>query len=313
MGIYGQHGKLPARVRHPLKPFQLSAHSDRVYNARLVHRRLRRTELTMIEYGGEVAIDAGRITRCYLLQVPLNGSYTTRCDGSPVEVKTNWAHLVPPGTPLAMTWTPDCRVLVLRFDEATMATCGGWCRSPSDAFPLDAEPHRSLGRAIDYVAREATAGRLFDEAPGVAVHAESLLLACLASASRVRTPDGREGPVPDCVRRAERYLLDHLTDEEVRIASVAQAAASSTRTLYDAFKRANGMGPLTWLRTERLERARRDLLSARRGGVRVTDVATRWGFQHLGRFCIAYRRRFGETPTQTLRREISRAAAGSTP
>ena len=294
-----------ARVRREvsrfLKPYQLSAHSDCTYNARLVHRRLSRAELTMIEYGGEVAIDAGRITRCYLLQIPLSGSYTTRCDGAAVEVKTNWAHLVRPGTPLAMTWTPDCRVLVLRFDESMMA---GRCSRGAklEPFSLDAEPHRSLRRAIDYVAREAIAGRLFDDAPSVAGHAETLLLECLVSALGDRISNVRRGHVPEYVRRAERYLLDHLTDDGVNIADIAAAALASTRTLHDGFKRSYGVAPLAWLRAERLERVRRDLLSARPGEVRVTDVATRWGFQHLGRFCVAYRRRFGETPTQTLQR-----------
>jgi AraC-like DNA-binding protein len=294
-----------ARVRREvarfLKPFQLSAHSDRAYNARLVHRRLGRAELTMIEYGDEVAIDAGRITRCCLLQIPLSGSYTTWCDGAAVEVKTNWAHLVRPGAPLAMTWTPDCRVLVLRFDESMMAgRCSGEARL--EPFSLDTEPHRSLGRAIDYVAREAIAGRLFDDAPYVAGHAETLLFECLVSALGERLASAHRGRVPEYVRRAERYLLDHVTDESVSIADVASAAVVSTRTLHDGFKRSYGVAPLAWLRAERLERVRRDLLSTRPGEVRVTDVATRWGFQHLGRFCVAYRRRFGETPTQTLQR-----------
>jgi transcriptional regulator GlxA family with amidase domain len=32
----------------------------------------------------------------------------------------------------------------------------------------------------------------------------------------------------------------------------------------------------------------------------VTAVAWRWGFTHMGRFAIAYRRRFGESPSATL-------------
>jgi AraC-like DNA-binding protein len=286
-----------------LKPFQLSAHANRAYNARLVHRRLRRAELTMIDYGGEVAIDAGRINRCYLLQVPLSGSYTARCGGAPVEVKTHWAHVVRPGTPLDMTWTPDCRVLVLRFDESMLAACRTRRPLRVEPFPLDAEPYRSLGRAIDYVTREATAGRLFDDAPHLAAYAENLLLACLTSTLDGSASESSCEAAPEYVRRAERYLLDHLTDDGVKVAKIAQAVATTTRTLYDGFKRANGVGPLTWMRAERLERARGDLLSARHGEIRVTDVAIRWGFHHLGRFCVAYRQRFGETPTQTLHRE----------
>jgi len=36
-------------------------------------------------------------------------------------------------------------------------------------------------------------------------------------------------------------------------------------------------------------------------GVTVTATAERWGFGHLGEFSVMYRKRFGESPSQTLR------------
>jgi AraC-like DNA-binding protein len=38
----------------------------------------------------------------------------------------------------------------------------------------------------------------------------------------------------------------------------------------------------------------------------VSNVAHRWGFVHLGRFSSAYRRRYGELPSQTLGRRRDR-------
>jgi AraC-like DNA-binding protein len=35
--------------------------------------------------------------------------------------------------------------------------------------------------------------------------------------------------------------------------------------------------------------------------VSVAEVAARWGFSHLGRFAAAYRKRYGESPSHTLR------------
>lgn len=44
-----------------------------------------------------------------------------------------------------------------------------------------------------------------------------------------------------------------------------------------------------------------DLLGARAGSS-VTSIALDWGFDHLGRFAASYKKRFGETPRETLKR-----------
>ena len=63
-----------------------------------------------------------------------------------------------------------------------------------------------------------------------------------------------------------------------------------------------GKAPRAALRDLRFESARRELLQ----GVpdaKVMDVALRCGFPHCGRFSVEYRRRFGETPSQTVKRQ----------
>ena len=59
-----------------------------------------------------------------------------------------------------------------------------------------------------------------------------------------------------------------------------------------------GVPPMRFLRNHRLQRVREELLSAREA--QVSDVALRWGFSHFGRFAAEYRKRFGESPSQTL-------------
>jgi AraC-like DNA-binding protein len=62
-----------------------------------------------------------------------------------------------------------------------------------------------------------------------------------------------------------------------------------------------GMGPITYIRLHRMQSAHQAL---RHGGprtLRVSDVATRFGFRSLGRFASAYRERYGELPSETLR------------
>jgi len=55
-----------------------------------------------------------------------------------------------------------------------------------------------------------------------------------------------------------------------------------------------------------LQGARFDKVHEALSGVEQTDsissIALRWGFGHLGRFSVAYRKRYGESPSQTLTR-----------
>ena len=63
----------------------------------------------------------------------------------------------------------------------------------------------------------------------------------------------------------------------------------------------HGIGPIGFLHRRRLDAARRDLIDAVPGTVTVTEVANRYCLAHTGRFAIAYRRAFGESPSDSLK------------
>lgn len=75
----------------------------------------------------------------------------------------------------------------------------------------------------------------------------------------------------------------------------------SVRSLQEGFRRHVGCAPMTYLQQLRLNRVRETLLEGDPARVTVAAVAHRWGFAHLGRFASAYRERFGESPSETLR------------
>ncbi len=100
--------------------------------------------------------------------------------------------------------------------------------------------------------------------------------------------------------RAEAALRDAAA-AAVRIADLARAAGVSARTVYRASARHLGGPPMTQIRRSRLRQVRRRLLAAAPGET-VTSAAMDCGFFHLGRFSAFYRRHFGESPSQTLRR-----------
>jgi AraC family transcriptional regulator, ethanolamine operon transcriptional activator len=108
------------------------------------------------------------------------------------------------------------------------------------------------------------------------------------------------------VKRAEDYALSH-TQDHVHVGDLCRAASVSERTLQYAFKEVVGVTPVAYLIRLRLHRVRQALLAAGRGTTTVSAAALDWGFWHFGEFSRAYKRCFGELPSDTLRRRPDRA------
>lgn len=105
---------------------------------------------------------------------------------------------------------------------------------------------------------------------------------------------------PAAARRALDVLMDRL-HEPWSVGRLARTLGLSSRTLYRAVRREFGASPMSLLREARLAEAR-FTLEAPEPGTTVTSIALDCGFTHLGRFASAYQKRFGELPSDTLRR-----------
>jgi AraC family ethanolamine operon transcriptional activator len=103
------------------------------------------------------------------------------------------------------------------------------------------------------------------------------------------------------VARAETYLRKRL-DTPIGVSELSRVVGTSERGLRRAFQTVLGTSPKRYMLTERLGAVRRDLRDATNPATSVTDVAGRHGFSELGRFAGSYRKVFGETPSDTLRR-----------
>jgi AraC-like DNA-binding protein/tetratricopeptide (TPR) repeat protein len=112
---------------------------------------------------------------------------------------------------------------------------------------------------------------------------------------------------PRTVRRALEAMHANV-GHRWTIKELASIAGTSGRTLQRQFLAFLGKTPHAALRDIGFEQARRELLLGLSGG-RIMDVAARSGFPHLGRFAVEYRRRYGETPSQTVKRQAVLSAA----
>jgi transcriptional regulator GlxA family with amidase domain len=102
------------------------------------------------------------------------------------------------------------------------------------------------------------------------------------------------------VRRAEDFMRANAA-VPIRMEQVAAAAGCSVRTLYAVFRQFRDTTPLAALHAIRLERVHAELKHSMTGAW-IGVVSRRFGFTNKGRFAAAYRRRFGESPAETMRR-----------
>jgi AraC-like DNA-binding protein len=262
-------------------------------------------------------------TDCLTLMSPLRGRIVTQFSGEEHGAETN--HV------LAMSYGPrKTRVLgdaaggfeaaVVRIRPGTLAEAAG---------KLDPELGRHVHAARFGLAADAArwhSGAMLTRYLAALIEelerAESLLRrpqARLTAANLIaelfvdllETSGALEAARPESVaserriRAAEAFMRDQYA-EIVSMTEVAEAAGVSLRALQTAFQRLRGCSPRAALGEIRLVAAR-ERLSNPASAASVSDVAMDCGFTHLGRFSAAYRDRFGETPSTTLRRALAAA------
>ncbi|MCK1756500.1 AraC family transcriptional regulator [Bradyrhizobium sp. 137] len=273
--------------------------------------------INYVAYGGSVSIDPGCLERFFLVQVPLTGSASIRagiCELDAAPDRT--ASLLSPTIPTRMIWA-DCAQAILLLDrrlvEQRAAALSGRAASTMEFDPvidLDAPSGRalraSLAELITLAERFGPAGRL--SAVAMADWREVLLDHLLNGqrhglSDAIRTFSGQAERLP----RALRVARDHLADnagEPLDLAQLACASGIGIRALQLGFRRHFGLSISQMLLDMRLASLHVRLAHAA-PDASITEIAFDLGFTHLGRMAGAYREKFGESPSATLRRRIS--------
>jgi AraC-like DNA-binding protein len=146
-----------------------------------------------------------------------------------------------------------------------------------------------------------TAPQIFEH-PSVAnamqhelVHA---IVRCLADDRRAKVSLGWRHHTA-IMKRFEDLVAD--CDGPLHLVDICAAAGTSERMLRICCHEQLDMSPVRYLWLRRMHLVRRALIDADPARTSVTQVLTRYGFWQLGRFAVAYRGLFGESPSATLR------------
>lgn len=300
-------------VGRVFKPHALGVLGQRQkLDAFMDHLALGKASINRLCYGADVSIEPDCLDDFLLVQMPMQGNAQIRCGDQKIESSPFMASVLTPSLPLHMQWQGQCDQLIVRLERPSLeAACSaqlGYALPHPIEFQLGMNLRESHGAAwkalAQFLATSAFgAGATSHELIGRQI--EHLLVTTLLtqhphnySEELAQTP---QTPPSLYVQRAEDYILGHY-HEPITIETLASHAAISARSLHKGFQRHKGMSPMAFLRLVRLQRVRQELLAARNNAepISITRVALNAGFGHLGHFTQAYRKQFGETPTQTL-------------
>jgi AraC-like DNA-binding protein len=133
---------------------------------------------------------------------------------------------------------------------------------------------------------------------------DALLTAILLGLPHTGTATLAEQPgkVPHHLAGFIREWVEAHHHRPIGVTDIAEAVGVGVRQLQAICQDQWGLTPTQLLRGVRLDHARAALTMALPGPRTVTDVAEAAGYLHMSRFAAHYRQRFGETPTETLRR-----------
>ncbi|WP_419912198.1 helix-turn-helix domain-containing protein [Hoeflea sp.] len=147
----------------------------------------------------------------------------------------------------------------------------------------------------DTWAEDVPVGRRFTSA----VLAQLTLNQALSSWDR---PTASEG---SAVFERARALLLQMPDGDIDYTMLRAELGCSERTIQKSFLRYTDMSPTQYLRTVRLNRVRRMLMSKSHRASSIGDLAARSGFWNWSRFSGFYKKQFDELPSETRLRALS--------
>ncbi|OBG29506.1 AraC family transcriptional regulator [Mycobacterium sp. 852002-51057_SCH5723018] len=274
-----------------------------------------------IVLGADMSMDAGEVCGAYRIVVPLSGRIEGVSRGSSLTTGPGVASVYAPEGHTAARWAGGSRLISLKIDrsavdDALSDALGRQVTSQPDftpVMPTNAAPTRSWVNMVVLLKEQLFRPDAVLNHPLVGLpFVDSLVRGFLLAAEHPhRGALGRDerlgAPRAIC---AAVEIIEGEADLPLTLSSIAARCHVSVRSLQQGFRQHLGTSPMAYLREVRLRRAHQTLLRSDPSTVTVASVAYHWGFTNLGRFAAAHAARYGETPTETLRRRAFQRSVG---
>jgi AraC-like DNA-binding protein len=285
----------------------------RSLNLKLTWTPLRHLVLGHLTYGAESHLIAPKLETFYHVNLTVSGR--TRSTRGPEQVYTDATTglVFLPSQPASVFWSEDCRQLAMKLDKNGLEReleklLARPVRTPIEfklALDLLDPAIQGFVRALRFL-RDELQHQLGIGANSLGLdRLEGLVMTSLLLAQPSNYSDELHRTARPAHPRAISRVVQMMEEEphvHRTLGDFAEAAGLSVRALQDGFHRHLDSTPMGYLREVRLLRVRADLQAANPHEATVSSVIGRWGFTHIGRFAGSYRARFGELPSETLKR-----------
>ncbi len=276
---------------------------------------LNSVNFSLVEYGSDVVATVGEGSAIYVL-MPVSGQLEVNSGTTRISCEPGCAVVQNAGVGFQKIMRNRYRQLVVKFDPQVLLEHVAKLKGvmPTNPIHFDSvmDISSSMGaswwRTVNYVMEELRNADPNTPQQLIYEPLEQLLIQNILRCQRHNYTELLAAPkhfqlAPWYIKRAEDYLREYYS-ESVTMDTLAQIAGVSSRSLQYGFKKARGITPMQYLKEVRLERVRDELLRGR-PQTSVTPIAMACGFKQLGWFASQYREKYGETPSETLKRVVS--------
>jgi len=308
-----------AHISHVFAPHNLNVvgKCDKL-NADMNHLNLGSISINTLQYGAEVSVNCNPVEDFLLMMIPMTGIMNISLSKDSFISSRNQAALMNPSDTLAMEWESGCKQLILQINKDLInRTCESFLGYPiknSVEFAHAMEIKNGVElyeNIIKLIVSNPFIAKSAKSYPLLTKQIEQLLVSSLLFGQNNQYHKELTSPekiiIPSYIKRAEEYMIEHASDP-ISTSDVAKCVGISLRSLYAGFQKYKNISPKVFLRTLRLDLAKKDLLEAKLTNrteskhTTVTDIALRWGYPHLSHFSESYYTRHGEYPSDTLKK-----------
>lgn len=269
------------------------------------------SSLVSVKYGAKVVVEADALNQWYLFQIPTGEPIEVISSASNKRCSQRHLSVVSPTYPFSMKWSKGSSTLALKISRFKVENLlsellGEPIDDPvmfSPVVDLKSPEGISWLNLIEFLKQQLVFNIGFTSQQTLQ-SIEDMAVKCALQTFKHNYTAQLEGNhceiQPKIIQRAKDYVNDNL-EENIEVSDLLSNCGTSYSTLSKYFKQYLNLSPSEYIRLVKLEAAHKTLSQADLS-MQVTDVAIQYGFSHFGRFSGYYKKRFGETPSTTLRR-----------